>query len=211
VTFPGANPPDGRASPPFAHQREHGELWGFRVKPGADEQGVVAAWVEGDGAASRAGLRAGRVIRAINGHTVTSVVAARQVLGNATPDIALETDDGTVRIALGQFPARSRPVHPSQIYASINAALLCLLLWAYYPFRRRDGEVFAIMLTLYPITRVLEEIIRTDEPGRFGTPLTISQWVSVVLLVTVGALWMYLSRQPRGSVLPAADLGPTQE
>ena len=39
------------------------------------------------------------------------------------------------------LPDRSRPVHPAQLYSAIDAGLLGWLLWAYFPFRRRDGEV----------------------------------------------------------------------
>ena len=56
------------------------------------------------------------------------------------------------------------------------------LLWAYFPFRRRDGELIALLLTIHPITRFLLEIIRTDEPAVFGTGLSISQNISILLL-----------------------------
>ena len=46
------------------------------------------------------------------------------------------------------------PVHPTQIYSSIDALLICLLLLAYDPFRRRDGELSALMLTVYPIDAI---------------------------------------------------------
>jgi phosphatidylglycerol:prolipoprotein diacylglycerol transferase len=101
-------------------------------------------------------------------------------------------------------PARSLPVSPAQIYAAINAAILALLLWAVYPFRPRDGFVIALLLTLYPLTRFLEEVIRTDEPGRFGTGLTIAQLVSLGLAGAVIPLWLYLWRQPAKLALPPA-------
>ena len=82
------------------------------------------------------------------------------------------------------------------------AGLLCLLLWSFYPFRRCDGQVMALLLTLYPIGRFLEEMIRDDEAGKFGTPLTISQIISIVVFVIALAFWAYLRRQPTGSVLP---------
>jgi phosphatidylglycerol:prolipoprotein diacylglycerol transferase len=95
-------------------------------------------------------------------------------------------------------PPRSLPVHPTQIYAAISAGLLGWFLWAYYPLRRRDGEALALLLSIYPISRFLEENIRTDEPAVFGTGLSISQNISVAVLVGVIGLWFYLSRQPRG-------------
>jgi phosphatidylglycerol:prolipoprotein diacylglycerol transferase len=106
------------------------------------------------------------------------------------------------RLALGQFPPRSLPVHPTQIYASVNAGLIFLVLWFYYPFRRRDGEVFALFLVLYPLARIVEEFIRDDETGQLGTPFTISQWISFGLLAIAAGLWIYLLRRPRGCLLP---------
>ena len=81
---------------------------------------------------------------------------------------------------------------------------LVTLLWAVYPFRPRDGFVIALLLTLYPLTRFLEEVIRSDEPGRFGTGLTIAQLVSLGLAVAVIPLWIYLWRQPATLALPPA-------
>jgi len=78
----------------------------------------------------------------------------------------------------------------------VHAALLALLLWMIYPWRRRDGEVFAWMITLYPVGRFFEELVRDDEPGRLGTPLTISQLISVGLLVAALGLWYWLWRRP---------------
>ena len=99
-------------------------------------------------------------------------------------------------------PARSAPIHPAQLYAAIDAGLLALVLWNFFPYRRRDGEVFALMLTIHPISRFLLEMVRSDEPGQFGTQLTISQWLSIAFLAAAAVLWWYIERQPRGSVLP---------
>lgn len=95
-------------------------------------------------------------------------------------------------------PTRSRPVHPAQLYSSITAGLLAWILWSYYPFRRRDGAVTALMITLYPIARILEESIRIDEPGVFGTGLSISQNVSILLLAGAVVMWILIRRQPPG-------------
>ena len=95
-------------------------------------------------------------------------------------------------------------VHPAQLYSAIDAGLLAWLLWSFYPFRRRDGEVVALMMTIHPITRFLLEIIRIDEPAVFGTGLSISQNISVAFLICAAGLWWYLSRQPRQTVWPRA-------
>ena len=45
----------------------------------------------------------------------------------------------------------------------------------------------------YAILRFVLEMVRVDEAGQFGTVLTISQWVSViVLLLSIGGMiWVY--------------------
>ena len=82
--------------------------------------------------------------------------------------------------------------------------LICLFLWTCYPFRRRDGEIFALLVTVYPVLRILEEMIRSDEPSVLSTDFrwTISQTVSSLLLLLTVALWWYVLSRPKGSVLP---------
>ncbi len=102
-------------------------------------------------------------------------------------------------------PLSSLPVHPAQLYSAITAALIGWVLWSYYPLRRRDGQVIALMLTIYPISRFLEEIIRTDEPAVFGTGLSISQNISLALFGFGIGLWFYLSKQPARVAWAAKD------
>jgi len=76
------------------------------------------------------------------------------------------------------------PLHPTQLYDSISGMLLCLVTLAYYPFRRRTGEVLALGWIAYPINRFMIEFLRSDEAGQFGTSLTIAQWVSLGLFAS---------------------------
>jgi phosphatidylglycerol:prolipoprotein diacylglycerol transferase len=99
------------------------------------------------------------------------------------------------------------PIHPAQLYAAIDAAILACLAIAYTPFARRDGAVFALVLTLHPISRIVLEQIRVDEPPALGTPLSISQLVSLLLLVSAGGLWWWLSLQPP-KALPPTEAEP---
>lgn len=92
--------------------------------------------------------------------------------------------------------AWSLPVHPAQLYAAVDAAILAGLAIAFTPLARRPGEVFALVLTLHPISRLLLEAIRVDEPPALGTPLSISQVISIGLLILAAGLWWWLSRQP---------------
>lgn len=93
--------------------------------------------------------------------------------------------------------ARSLPVHPTQIYSALDALILLILLLAYYPLRRRDGEVLGVLMLAYPITRFLIEYLRNDE-GNFFAGFTISQNISIALFLSGLAYWFWLSRLPRG-------------
>lgn len=80
----------------------------------------------------------------------------------------------------------------------LDGLLLCLLLLAVDRFRRRDGVLFALILTIYPVTRFFIESLRSDEAPILGTGLSIAQNVSIVLLLCAAALWYYVLRQPKG-------------
>ena len=86
------------------------------------------------------------------------------------------------------------PLHPAQLYSSGLAFLLAgLLMWF---FRRRPftGSVIALACILYPVNRFVLEIIRNDEPGRMGTGLTFSQWLSIGLCITGCVLMWWLNK-----------------
>jgi phosphatidylglycerol:prolipoprotein diacylglycerol transferase len=184
-------------SPPYDYQHRRGLLHGIYV--GADPKGrpMVLEILERDGPAARAGLQAGDLIRAINNRRVSTLAQATEVLAQAETQLTVQTVDGrTLAWSIPEMPRYSLRVQPTQIYSAINAAFLFLFLFAYFPFRRRDGEVMALLLTIYPVTRFLLETIRTDEGAIFGTGMTISQNVSLLLVVTSVALWFYVLRQP---------------
>jgi len=188
VTFPAD-------SPPYLHQVEHGETFvqGLKVagEPGAEP--VITA-VRPGSPAERQGLEPGQEIVSIDGYPVHTAEQARRELLRAQQfdtEIAVETSgsESVAKWPIARPLPHCEPVHPTQIYSALNGLVLCLFLLAYAPFRRRDGVVWAMILTLYPITRFLLEIIRTDEPGVFSTGLSISQVVSLILLVCALAFW----------------------
>ncbi|MCA9055947.1 MAG: prolipoprotein diacylglyceryl transferase, partial [Planctomycetaceae bacterium] len=90
--------------------------------------------------------------------------------------------------------AACMPLHPTQVYSSINGFLLALVTWAYYRHRRHGGDVFAIGMMLYAITRFLIEFVRADELGQLGTGLTISQLLSLGLFAVGLGLTLWLRR-----------------
>src|SRR5262249_25153432 len=47
---------------------------------------------------------------------------------------------------LGSDAPWSLPVHPTQLYSTVDALILLFLLSTFYPLRRRDGEVMALLM-----------------------------------------------------------------
>jgi prolipoprotein diacylglyceryltransferase len=128
-----------------------------------------------------------------------------------TVAIRLESDKGAALTAWRvqeAAPKKSLPVHPTQLYEAIYAGLMCLFAWLYFPFRRRDGEVFAVMLTMFPFFRFLNEWIRTDEAASFLWGITISQMISIGLLLSAIPFWWWVLRKPAHSMLTPADWAP---
>ncbi len=196
-------------SPPFVQQAEEGmvSLYGLKFQ-GPEDAAPVIGEVEPGSAADVRGLKPGQTLRAINGTAVPTVDHARWILMNAHrfgQEIAIGVAGGPqpVRLAIPVPLPRSEPIHPTQLYSAIDALVLCIFLLAYDPFKRRDGEVFALLLTIYPINRFLMECIRTDEPGIWSTPLTGAQFLSLAILTGVCGLWWYILHQPRGKAFPA--------
>jgi phosphatidylglycerol:prolipoprotein diacylglycerol transferase len=206
VTFPQQDA--GRYSPPYAAQLASGEFYGMHL---VERDGkVVVLQVLPDSAAAKAGIAEGDVVTHLAGVPIKGLDDAASVFNNTlneehTLPVRFE-GKAEVVLAAAKLPPRSLPVHPTQWYGAVNAALLGWLLWTYYPFRRRDGEVIAMLLTLYPIARFLLEMIRVDEASFMGTGLSISQNVSIVLFVAAMALWAYLYRQPQGREFDPAGM-----
>jgi phosphatidylglycerol:prolipoprotein diacylglycerol transferase len=98
---------------------------------------------------------------------------------------------------IGPDATLSLPLHPTQLYSALDGLILFALLSAYYPLRRRDGEVIALLAVTYPVTRYLIERLRDDESALLSG-MTVSQFISVVLLAFGLALWSYLSAKPPG-------------
>lgn len=91
----------------------------------------------------------------------------------------------------------SLPVKPAQILGIINALLLAAILTSFHRLRSREGQVFALMLILYPITRFLLEMVRSHEQQALvGGVLTHNQWTSLATIVTGVIFWAILCKLP---------------
>lgn len=100
--------------------------------------------------------------------------------------------DQLSRHAIDHGAVHSLPVIPTQIFASIGAALVAAFLYAYWPRRRFDGQNFGLLLLMTATTRFFEEFMRADIPASFPSlsdNLTIAQWFAFALLAA-GAVWL---------------------
>ncbi|TWT33097.1 prolipoprotein diacylglyceryl transferase family protein [Blastopirellula retiformator] len=211
--------PEG--SPPYQRQLENGEFFGVRLTQ--NNRGDIAVGkIRKDSPAQSGLLNVGDVIVKINdaepeagkdkrGEPYTAMMAANRLMLDASRSgvLRLQKSDGTiVRILLPKSATWSVPVHPTQIYASLNALILFFFAAYYYPTRKHDGEVIAISLGIYAITRYLLELIRTDELSFAGTGLTISQNVSIAIFTLALVTLLYLRRRPPHTIWPLPSSKP---
>jgi len=117
-------------------------------------------------------------------------------------------------------PYRCLPVHPTQLYTSASAVLLCLGLYLFwrrsqkaeearrYGFLARPGSTFSLMFILYGLMRFLMEFVRDDNPFEIGF-LTISQLLALGLIALGVALlalfsWIAPEKRPASCKQPPA-------
>jgi len=96
---------------------------------------------------------------------------------------------------------RSLPVHPTQLYSSLNGLLIAFILFLWWrrtqkaqknkenKFLTAPGSVFALMFILYAPTRFGIECLRGDNPFGF-LGFTISQNIGLFLLIPLGFILM---------------------
>jgi phosphatidylglycerol:prolipoprotein diacylglycerol transferase len=96
---------------------------------------------------------------------------------------------------LSPMATMSLPVHPTQVYASVAGFVLLALLMATFPRRRRAGDVMAMLMVVYPLTRWPLESLRGDEPTIL-LGMTLSQNISVALFACGLAVWLLLRGRP---------------
>ncbi len=170
---------------------------GFVMADDPIDSRMVGAVVP-DSPAEAAGLRPGDVIVAVNGEKVGSYGELNALLagyGSTRRDV---TDLRlTVRHANGEeeelpaFAPRTLPLYPTQLYETISMVLIFLVLTFYFPFRRHDGEVMALLMICYGVHRYVNELLRGDQ-----RPVGFEAWTSVLLVVGGLALGLWLLRKP---------------
>lgn len=95
------------------------------------------------------------------------------------------------------------PLHPTQIYHSLNALFLFLVLSWVYRKKSFHGEILFLFIPLYSATRFLLEFLRGDELRGFvevaGIRLSVSQFVGIpMFLISAWILWILWMRSGKG-------------
>jgi phosphatidylglycerol:prolipoprotein diacylglycerol transferase len=203
-------------SEPYLSQLIDGALLGLQLEPQTASGPRRILGVEPGSWAAAEGFRVGQRVEALE-PIVSWPPADRDPAGPRPTGARLRVDGRPYLIPPESLPQRSLPLHPAQLYASLNALILAVLLYLAWPWPRRDGVILAAGLILYGVLRILEEVIRDDEQGQFGTSLTISQWVSLAGIAAGIGLMVWLRNRPMGRVrdryaLPTASgrLDPSQ-
>jgi len=87
----------------------------------------------------------------------------------------------------------SLPVHPAQLYESLNGLMLLGLVFLVRRYRKFSGEMFVAFTMGYAILRYYVEALRADEQRGNVGPLTTSQFIGVTTFLAGAALlaWLY--------------------
>src|SRR5262249_19013862 len=145
---------------------------GFTLSETAVDGRTVGV-VESDSPAARAGLKAGDVIvKVIPGslpsaeRAINSFVDLHNALVTQWPrgenSLILQVRRGNEEVSVGPFSPRTLGLHPTQLYEAISMALVFFLIATYFPFRRRPGEVMAVLMFCYGLQRYFNEMLRND-------------------------------------------------
>ncbi len=177
-------------SPVYVDQLRSGDLLGMTIDPVTKQIDAV----EPDSVASRSGIKPGSTLQRIEEvYPDRSEIDKDLPVEDVRPGAAALVDGQIYRWSADELPMRARAVEPAQLISSLGSLALCLTLCA-IPFGRfRDGVVMILGFASYAILRFIMEIIRVDEAGQFGTSLSISQWVSIIVLVLslITLAWLY--------------------
>jgi prolipoprotein diacylglyceryltransferase len=138
-------------------------------------------------------------------------LSARRRYYDADADGVLSADERAAanrELQADQFAlasaARSLPVKPAQILGLINALLLAGILTVFLRLRKREGQVFAVLVMLYPITRFVLESVRDDNAHDLARGVLTHNQVTSLVLLAMGMLMWWMFRRLPASAGPAA-------
>lgn len=174
----------------YREQIGTGELLGMTINPASRKVDAVQPGSVADDAKIPVGAR------------VEEIAKDMTTLESAPRDIPAEDVNlGVIATVGGQryrwspaeLPPRALAVQPVQLISSAASLLLCILLCTVSRWLPREGTVMMLGFASYAVLRYVLELVRVDEVGQFGTSLSISQIVSVVVftLCMSGLFWLY--------------------
>ena len=170
---------------------------GFLLDENASSARVLR--VEPGSAAADTGLTVGDVITEMNGREIKNAADVDRVLtagwkrGEETVRLTVERNGKGETL---EFRPHTLRLLPTQLYESLSMTLLLFLLFAFEPFKRRDGQVMALMMMGYGVHRFFNELLRSDE-----RPVGFEKYTSVVLGVAGLAmmLWLWYAPAPQAA------------
>lgn len=162
-------------------------------------RGKVAAAATGDKTALERKLKAKE----------RELAQAESVFGDIREQMRrYEMSAADIRALAAQFG--SARVHPAQLYSTITATIVALLLSAIYWRRSRDGVVTCTFFIIEPLTRFILEIIRDDNPlDTFG--FTISQFLALSMMGIAVMAYLILRAMPPRSASAQLWIPPVEE
>ncbi len=189
----------------YRDQMISGDLIGLTI----DDQTQRIKQVASGSVADREGVRVGQKIDQLAIDPSYVDEAARDIPADQAPlGLAASIDGKVYRWSPGELPARALPVRGTQVISSLAAAVMAVSLWglgAWWQRRSsyRDGGLMFVGFAGYAVVRFALEWVRVDEGGQFGTGFSISQWVSLVVLIASIAGLAYLwGRRPGPGLSP---------
>jgi len=185
----------------YKEQLSSGELVGIIADPVSKTIQSV-----GDGTlASQDGIRPGSKLQSMQ-LTKRSDSPLNIPSSDVRMGISAEIDGKQYDWSAEELPERALPVYAAQVLSSVSSLALCLLLCSLSLVFKREGAIMMIGCASYAVLRFVLEIVRVDEGGQFGTGLTISQWVSVVVFTVsiAGLIFVY----SRGSTSESVQAQP---
>jgi phosphatidylglycerol:prolipoprotein diacylglycerol transferase len=186
-----------RGSLAYMDQLQSGELLGLNLETSTDSKWPrIVEKVRPQSWASSEKIKPGSRVESIRAITEPPDLGSDPA--GPLRVVAEITVDGRLYRIIDPLPSHSLPIHPTQLYASLNAALICGFLFFLWPNTLRDGVVLGAWLVMCGTSRMLEEWIRVDELGQFGTSLTIAQWISLFGIVGGLILLSFVWKRPLG-------------
>jgi phosphatidylglycerol---prolipoprotein diacylglyceryl transferase len=90
---------------------------------------------------------------------------------------------------------------PTQLYETVSMGLLVLLLVAFQPLRRHDGQMMVLLMLGYSAHRFLNEALRIEPT--YALDLTLSQWISIGIFAAGLLMELFLR-----ATMPKLPAGP---